>query len=184
MSSPEQEQIKTKYLALGLPESLIDAMIAEANIEYETDIGVEQFNRYANVKVFVDDVDLLEGEFYLYIIQRANTIFYGEGTLSAEWDFAQVPCTEIVFQVFKMFVGETLTIHGYGYSIVTVSKEMSVIVTIGAIGDGDTVFPDWEYVIINIDDGILVVGETCGVSDAGQQTESPKPSESMVKVNT
>lgn len=133
MSDAQQDEWKARWLPKGLPSGLLDEMIAEANAEYETELGVWKFNNFANVLVHVTDVDLEENEFYIYIVQRAETVFFGEGTYSKDWSFTQVPCTEIVFQVFKMHVGESITAIGYGFSLETISKDTDVNVTISAI---------------------------------------------------
>jgi len=130
MTEEQQANWKSRWILKGLPETLLDEMIAEANTEYETELGVWYFNRYAQVKVSVIGDSLDTNEYYLYIIERADTVYYGKGSLDSYELFPQVPCTEIVFQVIKIYVGETLQIKGYGYTIATISKDSEIEVTV------------------------------------------------------
>lgn len=133
MTEEQQTNWKNRWVLKGLPEQLLDDMINEANTEYETEMGVWYFNRYAQVKVTVTDDELETGDFYLYVIQRADTVYFGKGSLESSELFVQVPCTEIVFQVIKMHVGETLQIKGYGYTIATVSKDAEIEVSVSDV---------------------------------------------------
>ena len=135
MSLPEQTEWKNRWLQKGLPETLLDDMITEANAEYDTELGVWFFHRYAKVTVNVLDDELAEDEFYLFIIERADEVFYGHGSIEPTQIFPQVPCTEIVFEVYVLKYTDVLTVQRFGYSIVTVTKDMDVDISVSVVGE-------------------------------------------------
>jgi hypothetical protein len=130
MSETQQEDWKERWTYKGLPETLLDAMILEANAEYETEIGVWKFNNYAIVKVIVDGDTIVGNDFYVYVVQRANKIFMGEASQISSWIFPQVPCTEIFFSVYKLNSDSGVVIKKFGYTVETVTKNMDVHVTL------------------------------------------------------
>lgn len=133
MSQPEQEVWKNKWLDKGLPETLLDEMIDEVNAEYATELGVWYFHRYAQVTVNVLNDTLETNEFYLYIIERASQVFYGKGSLETTEIFNQLPCTELVFHVFKLHVDEVITVVGYGFTVFTLKSDSYVDVTVSPV---------------------------------------------------
>lgn len=133
MSETDYTEFKNKWLPSGLPETLLDEMIAEAEAEYDSELQYADVNRYKQLNIIIEDIPLQSGEFYLYFVQRANEIFQGVANQLTEWLFAGIPCVEIVAQVFKMKYDGVLSVIGFGYNIFNHTKDESVTVSIDAL---------------------------------------------------
>lgn len=183
MSQPEETQWKNKWLDKGLPETLLDEMIDEVNAEYDTELGVWYFHRYAQVRVNVLGEELTTNEFYLYIIERAEQVFYGKGTLEDTQVFAQVPCTEIVFQVFKLHVGEVISVKAYGYTIQTIKADDIVTVFLYPVNIEPVSIPPFSYALFEIIDRYVVTSEKVCIAESAIKDETFNKTETVNIIN-
>jgi len=182
VSEDQIELWKQKYLDKGLPESLLDAMIAEAELEWESVIGYGQLNRLASLTVVINDYEETEGCFYKIVIAWEGYVIQGKITEALSEKFAQVQCVTLDIEVFKMSSDRTIC-RGYGYIELNHSQDESVTVTLMPFDLNFFKIPPMQQLVLNIDDGFLYVTEQVAVNDAVYQVNDAKPSESVVIVN-
>lgn len=175
---------ETKWLAKGLPQALLDAMVAEAELEWESQIGFGQINRLAQLTIQIIDYDITPNCFYLIVLIQNMNVFQGEATTKTSWDFAQVPCIPLSAYVLKLRDSDDVPICE-GLASLNHSKDETLQVELQNINGLTVQFPPllgWE--MSNFEDGHIGLLESMTVSDSGVITESVQPTESMVKVNT
>lgn len=153
---------KAKGLARGLPETLLNEMIAQANAEYNSEIGYQDFHRLAMLTVhIIDGMPLMEA-FYRITVNWGGYVFHGQGTAENAYTFTGVPCVPLHIEVFKVTDDGTQCI-GYGYALFNHSKDEEVWITINNFAYQT---PAGTYVEININDGYITVHEHLKMGDA------------------
>lgn len=104
---PEVQAWKQKYSAMGLPDTLLNQMIDEANAEYNSTIGYGDIKRMAQLTVSLTDLEGTPDGEYVYLIIYQNFVIAGALTTATEYLFAQVPCISIIVQVVKFNSSDT-----------------------------------------------------------------------------
>lgn len=140
---PNQEAIeawKAKYLEKGLPETLLDAMIAEAELEWESVLGWGQINRLAWLNVKIADPTANNDTYYWVLVIINMRLFNGQlldgneaPTLSTdEFKFAQVPCVDLSVIVYRVPYDELIP-DEFGLANLSHSKDEDLTVTLQEI---------------------------------------------------
>jgi hypothetical protein len=145
MSNPNQGEIdqwKAQYLAMGVPETLLNTMIAEAEAEWESIIGFGDVNTMGDLTVNIIDSTFVTGEAYKIIVLIDDLVFCGALAEDITWTFSQVPCKPLIVQVYKMQVptlpdGEEHVI-GFGYATLNHASNdtLEITITIFSTGGG------------------------------------------------
>ena len=136
MSTPPQEEIiaawKAKYLEKGLPETLLDSMIAEAELEWEAVIGFGQINRLAWLNIKITDNEPNSNHWYMILVWINQIAFNGKAQYEKEYMFAQVPCVPLAVLVYRFEVGSLIPDES-GLTYVNHSRDEDVIVEMNLI---------------------------------------------------
>ena len=126
---PVTQAWKTKYLAIGLPESLLNQFITESNNEYNSVIGYGDINRMAALTVIINDIDETPNCYYVIWIAISDEQTTGKATTETSYIFSQVPCVSLLIYVIK--IREDLSeAVAMGIQQLNHSKDESVTVTI------------------------------------------------------
>jgi hypothetical protein len=134
----EQEAWKTYYIARGLPEAMLNEMIAEANLEYEAELGFPEFDRLAQLTVNINDSDLTLDCFYVIFLVSNNQICQGTETYEQNYIFAQVPCVPWIIYVIKIKSDNTQAV-AMGIKSINHSKDESITITVNKSTVGNTI---------------------------------------------
>ncbi len=128
----EIEQWKSKYLAKGLPEALLDELIADMNLEYEASIALEHPERLADLTVNITDANFDALHFYRICLNWGGYDIQSRGTDETTFKFIQVACVQIHIEVFKISNDGT-TVTGYGYLLLNHSTDETAEITINTL---------------------------------------------------
>ena len=123
---------RAKYAAMGLPDSLLQAMIDEANAEFNSVIGWGDINRMAILRVNIVDHDTTAGCFFRINVCWGATLFTGYGTETFSHQFPQVPCVTLHIEVFKI-LNDGTAVHGYGFLLFNHSKDEDCTITVNPV---------------------------------------------------
>lgn len=132
-NNPETQILREKYLNMGVPESLFDAFVNEANNEYNSTIGYEDFTRFSILTVNLSDDDETENCFYLYNLANNGFTLFGYFDTSKTHIFGQIPNVNISIQIFKI-KSNFSNIISYGNSASLISKDSTITITLTKIG--------------------------------------------------
>lgn len=130
----EQEtlMLKAKWTARGVPEALFNAMVNEANAEYNSSIGFEDWSRFSMLTVNIDDENFSNEYFYRIVLNWGGIGIMSRGIAGIVWIFGQVPAITTHIEVFKISNDGTECV-GYGYLLFTHTKDEECEVTINPI---------------------------------------------------
>ncbi len=125
--------LKNKWVGRGVPEALFDAMVNEANAEYNTVLGVTDFSRFSILTVNLVDNDETTECFYRVILNWGGYVLMGQGIDALSFMFGQVPSTEIHIEVFKI-TNDGTECKAYGSLLFVHSKDEECTVTLETTG--------------------------------------------------
>jgi hypothetical protein len=128
-NDPQTLALRDKWTARGVPPSLFDAFIAEANAEYNSTIGFEDYNRFAQLNVICTDTDETENCYYFYSIMNYGLNMSGVDDYTTAHLFAGVPCVSLDIQVFKIKTDNSECV-AYGTASLLHSKDESIEITL------------------------------------------------------
>jgi hypothetical protein len=120
---PETEAWRLKWEALGLPSGLIDAMIAEANTEYNSTIAYGDYNNLADLNVIINDTSETESGAYRIVVNNSQTA----KITSTQQNFSQIPCIPTTVEVYKLSDDGT-TLLAYGIGLILHSRNENITV--------------------------------------------------------
>lgn len=129
----ETQILRDKWLARGVPSSLFDAFIAEANLEYNSSIGYEDYNRFAMLTVNLTDTDTTTECFYLYALANYGLVIQGNEDVTITHVFGQVPCISLDIEVFKV-KNDYSQVVAYGQTSLLHTKDEVVSITMQLTG--------------------------------------------------
>jgi hypothetical protein len=173
-----------KWRAKGLPQALLDAMIAEVELEWESQIGFGQINRLAQLTIQIIDYDITTNCFYLIVLIQNMNVFQGEAITKTTYDFAQVPCIPLSAYVLKLRDSDDVPICE-GLASINHSKDETLQVELQYINGLTVQFPPLlGWLMSNFEDGHIGILESMMVSDSGITSESTKPIETFNVVNS
>ena len=179
----ETQRLKAKWTTRGVPESLFDAFIAEANAEYDTSIGYDNFSRFAILTLNIVDANFDGEHFYRAILCWGGYVIMGKGTATLTAQFGQVPTIQLHIEIFKVSNDGTI-VNGYGALLFTHTKDEAVTITINAIGEGEAPPTPFTYLIFDVNDGYVMVGEDIAVADCGIGEDTLTRAESVTITNS
>jgi hypothetical protein len=175
---------KAKYTAKGVPSTLLEALIAEAELEWEANIGYGQYNRLAKLIVQISDYDTTPNCFYMIVLMQNMNIFNGVTTSQTNWIFANVPCIPLSCYVLKVRSADKIPICE-GIANLNHSKDETLTIQLTNFTGTVIQFPTFfGNLTTNLQNNLIGLSESCFVSDSAYQTETTQPIESMVKVNS
>ena len=138
MSDPFSDEIaswKSYYLTMGLPETLLDSMIAEAEAEWDEIIGFSNYKTFGDLTVNITDANHGEDQAYFISVIIDNRVFCGIITELLSYTFNQVPCASLIVEVFKLATmpdpyGEAEILnYGFGALNHSGSESLGIILT-------------------------------------------------------
>lgn len=174
---------KAKYTAKGVPPTLLDALIAEAELEWDSVIGYGQYDRLAKLIIQIIDYDTTPNCYYMITLIQNMNIFNGVTTTETNWVFAQVPCIALSCYVLKVRETDNIPICEGVVSLNHSKDETLTIQLTNFTGTIQQFAPFTGIEMTNLQDGIINISEQLAVADSGLQIETTQPSESMVKTN-
>lgn len=129
---PETQLLRDKWTVRGVPSSLFDEMVTEANAEYNSTIGYEDYNRFTMLTVNIEDNDETEDCLYVYVLSNYGLVLFGNEETGVSRTFGQVPNVNIHVQVFKV-KNDYSSIHAYGETTLLHTKDETVNVELTAV---------------------------------------------------
>ena len=178
----ETLRLKAKWTARGVPESLFNAMVAEANAEYNTILGYDDFSRFSILTVNIVDADFDTEHFYRIVLNWGGIGITSRGTNLLTFMFGQVPAITLHIEVFKL-TNDGTQCMGYGYLLFVHSKDEECTITIANFA-GFTLPEPFTYRIFNYEDGYTMVGENIQTSDSALHEDTVTRTESVIITNT
>jgi hypothetical protein len=106
---------KAKYVSFGLPELMLDEMIAEAKLEWDTEIGYRAVNLYYDLMISILDSPLTSNEFYKVVVSVGDEIIRGILTKKTTCLFATLPAEKLIVQIYRE-THETLGLTFFAFS--------------------------------------------------------------------
>jgi hypothetical protein len=128
--SEEEIQVwKDEYLNKGLPIGLLEAMIDEANAEWNSSIGIGDLSRLANLTINITDNEESKDCSFLTLILDQSNVIRGRISDSETQLFIDVSCIDLDVIVIKYSLS-SYTIVGIGKGEISHSKneELEIIV--------------------------------------------------------
>jgi hypothetical protein len=128
--SEEEIQVwKDEYLNKGLPIGLLEAMIEEANAEWNSSIGIGDLSRLANLAINITDNEETKDCSFLTLILDQSNVIRGRISDSETQLFIDVSCIDLDVIVIKYSLS-SYTIVGIGKGEISHSKneELEIIV--------------------------------------------------------
>lgn len=131
---PQEEitQWKNKYLDKGLPEALLDDLIADMNLEYEASIALEHPERLADLTVSINDLDTETDCFYRVTLNWGGIDIQSRGIADTSYKFLNVSCVQIHIEVFKI-TNDGTQCKGYGYLLLNHSTDETATVSVYSV---------------------------------------------------
>lgn len=148
--TPFDEEIevwKKKYISYGIPETVLDRMIEEAELEWNTEIGYRDINIFYALRINIIDSDLMENEYYFVAVSLNDEIIRGKITTDTSVLFSTLPADTLVVRVLRMKKDAEVYMKGYGECEVTLSsdKDVNVYVSMTALRYGNlSISPFWK----------------------------------------
>lgn len=156
----ETQMLKAKWTARGVPESLFNAMVDEANAEYNAVLGYEDWSRFSMLTVNIDDENFSSEYFYRIVLNWGGIGIMSRGIAGIKHIFGQVPAITTHIEVFKISNDGTECV-GYGYLLFTHTKDEECEVTINPIVTEEKCEPYAKVKIAKVEvDTISTDGET------------------------
>ncbi|MFH8038862.1 MAG: hypothetical protein QXJ14_02530 [Candidatus Aenigmatarchaeota archaeon] len=134
----EIEEWKKKYLAKGLPLTLLEELAQEAKREWEIELGFRELRLYYDLIVNVEDDEYSEENYYKYVISHEHDVLRGYITNTLTQTFKQLPAEKLHIQVYKL--DKEKNILGYGYEDIILSSDKIVTIKIKKIELAEKVF--------------------------------------------
>lgn len=140
--------LKDKWTQRGVPVELFNALVAEANAEYNAGIGYDDYNRFAMLTINLIDTDTTENCYYLYDVSNYGLTLFGIDDTTITHIFGQVPCVHLDIQVFKV-TQDNLSVISYSYATLNHSQDETINVTLANISGSGTTKTTLTQVLLN-----------------------------------
>ena len=174
---------KAKYTAKGVPSTLLDALIAEAELEWDSTIGYGQYDRLADLTVTLFDEHPSTDFFYIIVLVQNMQVFNGITTTATTYRFSQVPCIPLTAYAFKVANDLSIT-DAQGFTNLNHSTDETISLYLNCVQQLDVCpINPWSFQVFDINDGFIRIGEQLAMSDTCLQIETFKPNETLTVVN-